>query len=277
MGLKTGKKIGLALGSGSARGLAHVGVLKVLERAGVTPSFITGTSAGALIGALYARGQSAAQIEDLILEQIDWKKMPRLFDLTLPRTGFIAGRRLINLIKQIIGGDVDFADLDIPFACVATDIDTGYEVVLNRGSVAEAIRASISIPVIFSVANHQGRRLVDGSLTTAVPVSLARELGADYVIAVNVLPEKLEALPGSVSKVAAHRAVHNIFNVILQSIYITIHQQIEVCLAGADCVIKPDVGYIGSGDFLRARELFLEGEAAAMAALPEIKHWLAGS
>lgn len=273
MGLKTDKKVGLALGSGAALGLAHVGVLKALEKAGVPVSLIAGTSAGALIGALYARGNSAAQIEDLILQQIDWKKLPRLIDLTLPRTGFIAGRRLMNLIKKVIGGAPDFADLCIPFACIATDIDTGEEVVLKQGSVAEAIRASISIPAIFAVANYGGRRLVDGLLTNPVPVSLARDMGADYVVAVNVLPDRLEAMPGSAGKAA----VHNIFNVILQSIYVTTHQHIQECLKGADQVIQPRVGHIGAGEFHRARELFLAGETAAASAIENIKRGLVGA
>ncbi|RJQ40216.1 MAG: patatin family protein [Dehalococcoidia bacterium] len=273
MGLATGKKVGLALGSGAALGLAHAGVLKTLEKAGVPINIIAGTSAGALIGALYARGKSADQIEDLVLEQIDWKKLPRLLDLTLPRTGFIAGRRLMNLIRQVIGGDLDFAGLSIPFACAATDIDTGEEVVLRQGSVAEAIRASISIPVIFAVATYGGRRLVDGLLTNPVPASLARQMGADYVIAVNVLPERLEAMPGAAGKAA----VHNIFNVILQSIYITTHQHVQTCLKGADLVIQPRVGHIGAGEFHRARELFSEGEAAAGAMLEDIRCGLAGA
>lgn len=275
MGLKTAKKVGLALGSGAALGLAHVGVLKALKKAEIPVSFIAGTSAGALIGALYARGRSTDQIEALVLEQVDWKKLPRLLDLTLPRTGFIAGRRLLDMIKKIIGGDLDFADLNIPFACAATDIDTGEAVVFKQGSVAEAIRASISIPVIFAVADYQGHRLVDGSLTNPVPVSLVREMGADYVIAVNVLPEKMEALPGPAGNTAAHRAVHSIFSVMMQAIYITTHQLIANCHEGADCLIQPRVGHIGAGEFLRARELFLAGEAAAMAAVSDIKRGLA--
>jgi len=271
--MESNLKIGLALGSGAARGLAHVGVLKVLEKAEIPVHLIAGTSAGALVGALYARGKSAAEIESLLLEYVDWKKLPRLLDITLPRTGFIAGRRLMNIVKQVIGGDIDFADLNIPLACVATDIDTGEEIILKQGSVAEAVRASISIPGIFTVANYGEHHLVDGSLTTPVPVNLAREMGADYVIAVNVLPERPLY---RIKEKAESPPVRGVFNVLLQSINIATHQYIENCLRGADVVVAPDVGHIGVSEFTRARELFLAGEAAALAAIEDIRRKLAG-
>lgn len=270
----TRKKVGLALGSGAALGMAHVGVLKALERGGIPIHLIAGTSAGALVGALYARGRSVREIENLLLEHVDWKKLPRLIDLILPRTGFIAGRRLSNLIKQVMGGDLDFAGLNIPLACVATDIDSGEEVILRQGSVAEAVRASISIPGIFALADYGGRHLVDGSLTTPVPVCLARDMGADCVIAVNVLPER----PLSrVKDEAVSPPVRNIFNVLLQSVNIATHQYVQTCLKGADFVIAPKVGHIGVSDFTRARELFMAGEAAAMATIEDISRQLAGA
>jgi NTE family protein len=268
MGLSGGKKIGLALGGGAAWGLAHIGVLKALEKADIPIDMIAGTSAGALTGTLYAQGKSAARIEKLALEQLDWKKLPRLIDFTLPRTGLIAGKHLMDLMRKIIGGDLDFADLKIPFACIATDIDTGEEVMINHGSVVQAVRASISIPAIFAVDSFEGQHLVDGSLTNPVPVNIVREMGADFVIAVNVLPVRFDNLHQRGERAIAE---HNIFNVLMHSLYIAIHSMVLSCLEDADYVIQPQVAHIGPSEFLRAHELILHGELAAQAAIPEIK------
>jgi NTE family protein len=185
---KSENKIGYALGGGAARGLAHIGVLKVLEEHGIFPDVIAGTSIGALIGALYAGGLKAADIEQVAL-QVDWKRVVFLADITTPLSGLIQGKRVISLLKSIMGGDSDFSHLKCPFACVTTDIRSGQQVVLRRGSLVEAVRASISIPGIFTPARIGGRYLVDGGLVNEVPVSVCREMGANYVIGVNVLPD----------------------------------------------------------------------------------------
>lgn len=161
-------KVGLALGGGSARGLAHIGVLKVLEKGKIPIDMIAGTSAGALIGALYARGSSAGEIKKMVtgMSLID---RARMIDLALPKTGLITGERIKKILKELIG-EADFSDLKIPFACVATDIVTGEEVVMNHGSVVEAVRASISIPAVFTLVKREGKFLVDGGLVNPVPV-----------------------------------------------------------------------------------------------------------
>ncbi len=184
---KVGKKIGYALGGGGARGLAHIGVLKVLEKHGVFPDVIAGTSIGALVGALYASGLKAAEIEQIALH-IDWKRLAPLTDFTLSRSGFIRGRRIVLLLESILG-HLSFSELKLPFACVATDIMTGEEVVLRHGSVVEAVRATISIPGILTPARIGGRHLVDGGLVNEVPVSTCRHMGAEYVIGINVIPD----------------------------------------------------------------------------------------
>ncbi|MFC1946437.1 patatin-like phospholipase family protein [Chloroflexota bacterium] len=181
------KKIGLALGGGAARGLSHIGVLKVLEDNEIYPDVITGTSIGALIGALYAGGVGIRDIEQFALG-LDFKRLALLTDITLPVSGLISGKRIISLIKSILG-DLTFSQLKYEFACVATDIITGEQVVLREGSLVEAIRASISLPGIFTPVNITGRHLVDGGLVNEVPVSVCREIGAEYVIGVNVIPE----------------------------------------------------------------------------------------
>lgn len=186
------KKIGYALGGGAARGLSHIGVLKVLHEHDIRPDFIAGTSIGSIIGALYAGGYDPEDIEQLVLG-LDWKKLVYFFDMTLPVTGLIQGKRVVALLKSILG-DITFSDLRCDFRCVATDIVSGEEVVLSDGSLVEAVRASISIPGIFTPVEHSGRYLVDGGLVNTVPVSVCREMGADYVIGVNVIPEPLKAI-----------------------------------------------------------------------------------
>ncbi len=181
-------KIGVALGSGSARGLAHIGVLEVLQKEGIPIDMVAGTSAGAVIGGLYARGKGIDEIISLALE-LKGRKLVSLIDPSFPKSGFIKGGRVKSLLSSYFGGDINFDEMKLPFACVATDIETGEEVVIDQGSVLEAIRASISIPGIFSVARWEGRHLVDGALVNPIPVDVLRRMGAGFVIAVNVIPE----------------------------------------------------------------------------------------
>lgn len=184
-------KIGYALGGGAARGLAHIGVLKVLEEHGIHPDFIAGTSMGALVGALYAGGYTAGDIERLA-RSLDWRKMLLLTDIQPPSGGFIMGNRVMDLLKSILG-DLSFSQLKIPYACVAVDIISGEEIVLREGSLLDSVHASFAIPGIFKPVLIKERFLVDGGLRNVVPVSVCREMGADYIIAVNVIPE-----PGNV-------------------------------------------------------------------------------
>jgi NTE family protein len=181
------KKIGYALGGGAARGLAHIGVLKVLEEYKVSPDIIAGTSMGAVIGALYASGLKAGDIEQIAL-QLRWKRLALPTDMRLPLGGLTQGKRVISLLQSILG-DLEFSQLNYDFACVTTDIINGEQVVLHEGSVIDAVRASISIPGIFAPVMLDGKYLVDGGLVNEVPVSVCRVMGAGYVIGVNVLPE----------------------------------------------------------------------------------------
>jgi len=261
------KKIGLALGGGAARGLAHIGVLEVLEREGIPVDMIAGTSIGAAVGALYAQGKPAGRIKEFALDT-GWRRLVSLVDLTLPRSGFIEGTRIKNLLKSFMG-DIDFKDLKIPLACVATDILNGEEVVISDGSVLEGVRASISIPVIFTAVKWRDRYLVDGELVNPVPVSTVREMGADFVIAVNVIPPMGVSLqPSKESKPPG------IFQSMLHSLYIAIYSLVESNLAGADMVIEPKLPHIGYGDFHRGSESIAQGEIAAKALIEKIKQQL---
>lgn len=262
------RKVGLALGSGAAKGYAHIGVLTVLEKEGIPIDMIAGTSAGALIGALYAQGRTTNEIKSLIID-LGRKRLTLLTDLALPKTGLIRGRKIEDTLRSIMG-DIEFGDLKMPFACVATDIITGEEVVIKQGLVWEGVRASVSIPVLLAVARREGRYLVDGVLTNPVPVSVLREMGADFIIAVNTITDRSKSLK-PVSKKP------NIFSVIMQTIHIVASQSLKSSLTGADVVIEPQVASIGYFDFHRAQECILQGELAAQGAIMPIKEGLGGN
>ncbi len=261
-----GKKVGLVLSGGGARGLAHIGVIDVLHKEGIPIDMIAGTSAGAIVGAIYARDRDITVIKKEA-QEVNWKSLAHLIDPSLFNSGLIRGRKIMDWLASYVGGDIEFSDLKMPFACVATDIDTGEEVVMDSGSVPEALRASISLPGIFTVVKREGRYLVDGGLTTPVPVSMVRWMGADFVIAVNVTPD-------FIGRMVREDKEPNIFQVMLQSLSITTCAVARLSLEGADVVIEPDLAHIGTGDFQKAPELILRGEQAARSAIPEIKRKL---
>ncbi|MEV6302274.1 patatin-like phospholipase family protein [Actinoplanes sp. NPDC051861] len=174
-------KIGLALGGGAVRGAAHVGVLEVLDRAGLEPAIVTGTSAGALVGALYAAGRTPSEISKLA-QALRWA---RLIRPARTRKALFETAKLAAFLDQAVGG-VTFDQLERPFAAVACDLTTGSEVVMREGSVGSAVLASAAIPGVFPPVDRDGHLLVDGGLVTMVPARLAREMGADIVVAVDV-------------------------------------------------------------------------------------------
>lgn len=176
-------KIGLALGSGSARGWAHIGVIRALEEEGIEPDVITGCSIGALVGAAYAKGE-LDKLEDWV-RQLEWKKVVDLMDISFLGGGFIKGDKLIEYFKKGTE-EVNIEDLDIPFGAITTDLDSGREIWLQEGSLLDAVRASIALPGLFTPVEREGRWHVDGGLVNPVPVSLCRAMGAEIVIAVNL-------------------------------------------------------------------------------------------
>lgn len=178
-------KIGLALGSGSARGLTHIGVLKALEEKNIKIDYISGSSIGALIGGAYAMGMSVAEIEDIAL-QTDWKLMARLMSPTFSMSALLNDSYLREFLSTYFK-DKTFEDLKIPFSAIATDIETGDMVVLNSGELLTAIRASISIPIVLSPVIYKNHKLVDGGLVNPIPVDVVREHNVDKIIAVNLI------------------------------------------------------------------------------------------
>ena len=176
-------RVGLALGSGSARGLSHLGVIRAIAEAGIEVDLIAGTSMGALVGAIHAAGK-LGELEAAFLE-FDWKKTASFFDVVLPKSGLLDGDKVSELVRAHVHADA-IEQLPVPFAAVATDIVSGEEVVIRSGDVIEAVRASISVPGIFTPVRSDGRILVDGGLTNPVPAGTVRAMGADIVIAVDL-------------------------------------------------------------------------------------------
>jgi NTE family protein len=176
-------KIGLALGSGSARGLAHIGVIRALNEAGIPIDCVAGTSVGAMIGAVYASGKLDS-LQDAYLA-MDWKKIAYFFDVVFPKSGIIDGNKVADFLREYVHSE-RIEDLPLPFKAVSTELNSGEEVVFDTGDVIDAVRASISVPGMFTPVRINGRILVDGGLVNPVPVSVARSMGANIVIAVDL-------------------------------------------------------------------------------------------
>ncbi|MCE5286925.1 MAG: patatin-like phospholipase family protein [Pelosinus sp.] len=251
-------KIGLALGSGGLRGLAHIGVLKVLERENITIDYMAGCSMGSLIGGLYSSGQT---IENMI--KLARHLRPRFWlDFVMPKMGVVAGDRIYETIK-LLTQQKTFAELNIPLSIVATDIKQGKEIIFTEGSLAMAVRASISVPGIFIPFQYEDMLLVDGAVVNPTPMDIVRSMGADIVIAVDL------AHASTVSKVS------NMFDVIIQSIDIMEQQLLKHREHHCDILIRPAVGHISPSAFDALDECVALGEKAAEAALPELKALLA--
>lgn len=251
-------KVALVLGAGASRGFAHIGALKVLESNGIPIHMIIGTSAGSFVGSLYAYGFNAFQLQKMSfsIEEGD------IIDLTIPDNGFIKGEKLQEYINNTIK-NTPIERLKIPFYAVATDIQTGQEIVFGKGNTGTAVRASCSIPGIFIPVKIDNRMYVDGGVVSPVAVDAARRLGADVVIAVDI------------SSDADRKQPEGIIETILQSINIMYSKLASIQESRADVVIKPKVGYISSNDFSKRHDAVLEGEKAAIEALPAIQNILA--
>jgi NTE family protein len=238
---------------------------------------IAGTSMGAIIGAMYAQGKNVSEIKELVLD-LGWGELAKMFALTSPKTGILNGRKIKSRLKEVIG-EVDFTDLKTPFACVATDIITGEEVVMKNGPVLEAVIASMSLPLIFKAAKWHGRYLVDGGVVNPVPVSVLKDMGADFIIASNVIVKPVERILNIQSEIntpdyAKKMKEPNILNIMTQFVNIVSYQAVKYSLNGADVVIRPCVADIRFSDFSKAGKCILQGEIAAKASIPEIKQLL---
>jgi NTE family protein len=294
-------RIGLALGSGGARGWAHIGVLRALTRAGVQPDIIAGSSVGALVGGVYASGH---------LDTLEsWARQltaARLFTYLDPRMsggGLIGGQRMATFMRRYFA-DTRVEDLPIPFVAVATDLLSGHELWLREGKLVDVLRTAISLPGIFTPVRHEGHWLVDGALVNPVPVSVCRALGARIVIAVNLNADQLgkarllarsmrrtafdpvsemsevdrRALRGRIGVLwqqafRRQRGAPSLFGVLVSAFSITQERMTRSRLAGdpPDLTVTPQLGHIGLLEFERADEMIAEGEAAAERVLGDLQ------
>jgi len=252
-------KIGLALalGGGAARGFAHIGVIKMLESHGIVPDYVVGTSAGAVVGSLYAGGYDAFAMQKIAV-QLDEKIFA---DWTLGGRGLLKGEALQDFINQHLNKR-PLEKLNKPFATVATDLNSGERVVFRTGDTGMAVRASAAVPGVFQPTQFRGRSFVDGGLTSPVPVQAAREMGADIVVAVDI-SDRPEGQP-----------VDSLAAILWQTTTIMGGIIGANELKGADIVIRPKLRYVKSWDFTARHDAMLEGEKAALAALPNIKQKL---
>jgi NTE family protein len=247
-------KIGLALGSGGARGFAHLGVIKVLKQAGIPIDMIAGSSMGALAACFYGAG---IDIDRLYKISTAFKRKYYL-DFTVPKMGFITGNRVKELIRVFTHGK-NIEELDIPVRIVATDLMTGEKVVFAKGPIADAVRASISIPGIFVPEKLNGRLLVDGGVVDRVPVSVVKEMGADIVIAVDV------------SRVKTNSEVTTIYDVIMQTLDIMQMELVYHSTIDSDIMIRPQVDKYSSRAFTNIEDIIAIGEEEARNQLDQIK------
>jgi NTE family protein len=263
-------RIGIALGAGSARGWAHIGALKALVEAGITPEVVCGTSIGALVGAVYADDRLEAL--DPWVKALTWRKVMGYFDLTL-NGGLLKGDRLFNdlrdgfLVKRI-------EELKRPFGAVATDLASGRETWLREGAVADAVRASIAMPGLFTPSYRDEQLLVDGALVNPVPVSLARAMDANFVIAVDLSSSRIGRFVRETEE--RKSTMPNMVEVITGSLNIMSVRITRSRMAGepADAVIQPRLGELGLLEYHRGAEAIAEGRAAAELAIPQIQRLL---
>ena len=300
-------RIGLALGSGGARGSAHTGVLKVLEAEGIPISVVAGSSIGSLVGAAMAAGISVEEVES------EWlatgaRRVFRSFLPTFPRAGLSSGNELQKLLTQLLG-EVVIEDLDIPYAAVACDIDTGEPVVMTEGSLVDAVRASTAIPGIFHPVRSGNRFLVDGGLVDPVPIGACRNLGADFVIAVDITPKPIPTtpkgrnvwnrigdqlkeglshpawVPSSLTelletafreKPESARPLPGLYSILNQSIAILVQEVLrqKLILSPPDILIRPELS-LTMMSYLRAEDGIEAGIQAAEAIMPKLRKKLA--
>ncbi|MFC5459016.1 patatin-like phospholipase family protein [Massilia niabensis] len=251
-------KIGLALGGGAARGFAHIGVIKALEAQGIFPEIVVGTSAGSVVGALYASGYNGFTLQRTAMEMDEATISDWALPLFSRSSGVLKGEALQNYVNKAVG-NVPMERFKIRFGAVATDIRTGEAVLFNKGNAGLAVRASSSVPSVFQPVKIGAKTYVDGGLVAPVPVKFVREMGADFIIAVNI------------STQADTQATTSSLDVLMQTFSIMGQRINHFELKEADIVITPALGKMGSADFNGRNLAILAGEQAAASVMPQIK------
>lgn len=238
--------VALVLGSGGARGYAHIGAIEVLEQAGIKPDFIVGTSAGSLVGALYAQGKTAAELRDIALNM----KANDVRDIRIDKKGFFDGKKIEDYVNELLN-NTPLHKLQTPMYVVATQLQHGQKVVFNYGNTGQAVRASVSIPSMFIPTKIADVEYVDGGLVSPVPVNVASDLGADLIIAVDILAQP------------AYTETNNVWGLFNQNINIMQQHLARQELQHADIVIQPDIREKGHIFDVRGREMTMQAGVVA--------------
>ncbi len=253
-------KIGLALGSGGPRGLAHIGVIKVLEENNIPIDFIAGSSIGAMVGGFYAATKNIKQIEKIAFDT-NWKLVLSLIDPSLHQ-GLVGGKKVEKFIDNHID-KIHFQDLKIPFSAIATDMRKGDIVCINKGEVSSAIRASISLPLVFKPIERENKLLADGGLSLPVPVEIVKKMGAELVIAVNLDNDYFNGSNNQNTKFGFYKIANNSINLLR-------HHLALWNIQNADVVINPQLGNIHWNKFLDGNDVILAGGKAMKEKLPQV-------
>ena len=270
-------KVGLALSGGGARGLAHIGVLRVLEREGIPVDFLAGTSMGGLIAAAYAAGLDPDFMAQEALRMASVRRLLALADLSLPRRGLFEGQKVRQYLARLLG-ERTFADLRIPLTLVAVDLNSGREVYLHQGPVVEAVRATIALPGIFTPVERDGQLLVDGGLLDNLPAAAVRHMGADVVFAVDVSSDE-QVISHLAQSLHRRRYVPNgladTIEVLYRSVAVMMAEinRRQLAEAHPEVIIRPAIPpqvTVLTG-FPHAAEVIAAGEQAATEALPHIR------
>jgi NTE family protein len=254
--VKVPPRIGLALGGGAARGFAHIGVIQVLEEAGIQPSMVAGTSAGSLVAAIYASGKTGAQLQRVA----DTMEEATIADWTLPifSRGMLRGEALARYVNTQVGGKL-VENMPLPLGIVATDLNSGQSVLFQRGDTGTAVRASSAVPAVFQPVKISGREYVDGGLVSPVPVRAARSMGAELVIAVDISSPPDGNLAGGTLEILMQT-----FSIMGKSI-----NSLE--LKDADVVVRPSLVGVSSSDFGARKRSIEAGRKAMLQALPQLR------
>ena len=258
--VKRAPKLGLALGGGAARGFAHVGVIQVLEEAGIKPDLVVGTSAGSVVAAFYASGKDGAQLQ----KAAETMEEATITDWTVPLLGrgMLRGDGLARYVNKQTGNR-RIEDFKMPLGIVATDLKTGEGILFQRGDVGTAVRASSSVPSVFEPVRIGNREFVDGGLVSPVPVRYARQMGAEYVLAIDISSPPESGKTG------------DMFDILMQTFTIMGKSINKLELRDADLVVRPALNDVGSADFKARRRSIEAGRTAMLQALPKLKAALA--
>ena len=247
-------RIGLALGGGAARGFAHIGVIQVLEEAGIRPDLVVGTSAGSLVAALYASGKTAVEMAALAQGMDEGS----ITDWSFPARGLIRGEALARYVREHTGGRT-IEQMRLPLGIVATDLDSGAGILFQRGDTGAAVRASSAVPAVFQPVRIGNREYVDGGLVSPVPVRFARQMGAEMVIAIDI-----SANPDG-------NATGDVMKMLLQTFAIMGRSIIQFELREADVVLRPLMSGVSSADFAARGRALQAGREVATRLLPELR------